>query len=149
MNYMVLAIEEALRGIKNQDGGPFGCCIVKDGKIIALSHNKVILTHDPTSHAEIEAIRTASKNLGTHDLEGCVLYTTCEPCPMCLFAIMWAKIETVYFGCDRKDAANIGFRDEKFYSYLKDNIDINLKQINRKECLDLFQQYKDSNHEIY
>ena len=149
MNYMVLAIEEALRGIKNQDGGPFGCCIVKDGKIIALSHNKVILTHDPTSHAEIEAIRTASKKLGTHDLEDCVLYTTCEPCPMCLFAIMWAKIETVYFGCDRKDAANIGFRDEKFYSYLKDNIDINLKQINRKECLDLFQQYKDSNHEIY
>ena len=149
MNYMVLAIEEALRGIKNQDGGPFGCCIVKDGKIIALSHNKVILTHDPTSHAEIEAIRTASKKLGTHDLEGCVLYTTCEPCPMCLFAIMWAKIETVYFGCDRKDASNIGFRDEKFYSYLKDNIDINLKQINRKECLDLFQQYKDSNHEIY
>lgn len=149
MNYMVLAIEEALRGIKNQDGGPFGCCIVKDGKIIALSHNKVILTHDPTSHAEIEAIRTASKKLGTHDLEDCVLYTTCEPCPMCLFAIMWAKIETVYFGCDRKDAANIGFRDDKFYSYLKGNIDINLKQINRKECLDLFQQYKDSNHEIY
>lgn len=149
MNYMVLAIEEALRGIKNQDGGPFGCCIVKDGKIIALSHNKVILTHDPTSHAEIEAIRTASKKLGTHDLEDCVLYTTCEPCPMCLFAIMWAKIETVYFGCDRKDAANIGFRDEKFYSYLKDNIDINLKQINRKECLDLFQKYKDSSHENY
>ena len=149
MNYMVLAIEEALRGIKNQDGGPFGCCIVKDGKIIALSHNKVILTHDPTSHAEIEAIRTASKKLGTHDLEDCVLYTTCEPCPMCLFAIMWAKIETVYFGCDRKDAANIGFRDDKFYSYLKGNIDINLKQMNRKECLDLFQKYKDSSHENY
>ena len=149
MNYMVLAIEEALRGIKNKDGGPFGCCIVKDGKIIALSHNKVIQTHDPTSHAEIEAIRTASKKLGTHDLEGCVLYTTCEPCPMCLFAIMWAKIETVYFGCDRKDAANIGFRDDKFYSYLKGNIDINLKQMNRKECLDLFQKYKDSSHENY
>lgn len=149
MNYMYLAIEEALKGISNQEGGPFGCCVVKDDEVVALSHNKVLLTHDPTSHAEIEAIRIASKKLGTHNLEECILYTTCEPCPMCLFAIMWAKIKIVYFGCDRKDAAQIGFRDDHFYSYLKSNVDINLKQINKEECLNLFKKYKDTSHEIY
>ena len=96
--YMEIAMEEARCGLNNHDGGPFGTVIVKDGKIISRSHNTVLKSCDPTAHGEVNAIREASKILKTHDLSGCVLYTTAQPCPMCLSAIIWSNIKDVYYG---------------------------------------------------
>ena len=108
MDFMKEALSEAYNGIENRHGGPFGTVIVKDGKIVGRGHNKVLLKRDPTCHGEMEAIRDACKNLDTFDLSGCELYTTAEPCPMCLGAILWANIKKVYFGCTQKDTAEIG-----------------------------------------
>lgn len=108
------AIEVAENGIKN-GGGPFGAVISIDGKIISEAFNQVVLTNDPTAHAEILAIRQASSVLETHDLSGCILYSSCEPCPMCLGAIYWAGIKKVVFACDRVDAAAAGFSDNLIY----------------------------------
>lgn len=110
--FMRKAIELSLIG--SQDGvgqGPFGAVIVKDGKIVGLGHNKVITDNDPTAHAEVVAIRDACKNLGTYELQDCEIYTSCEPCPMCLSAIYWAKLGKIYYGNTRNDAAEIGFDD--------------------------------------
>ena len=96
--FMRSAIEQARIGIKNGEGGPFGSVIVKNGEIVGRGHNQVLINADATCHGEMQAIRDASKNLGTHDLSGCELYTTGEPCPMCLAACMWANIERIYFG---------------------------------------------------
>lgn len=141
--FMQEAINEAKKGIKHKHGGPFGCVIVKNGKIVGKGHNKVLKNHDATCHGEIMAIRDASKKLGTYDLSSCQLYTTGEPCPMCLFACMWANISTIYYGATIKDNALIGFRDEKFNNLLvdKSNFEMNLIQIDHEECIDLFQQY--------
>ena len=109
--FMELAIDEARAGILNGDGGPFGAVIVKDGSVIASGHNQVIKNSDSTDHGEIDAIRKAERALETYDLSGCVIYTTSEPCPMCLAAILWANIEKVYYGCTIEDNARIGFRD--------------------------------------
>lgn len=145
--FMLEAIKSANEGIKSKDGGPFGCCIVdSNDNIIAVAHNNVLGNNDPTAHAEIEAIRIAGEKINSYDLKDCKLYTTCEPCPMCLFAIMWANIKGVYYGCNRVDAADIGFRDEKFYEMIKDIDNINLYNIDREECLKLF---KDYNNKIY
>ena len=114
--FMRLAINEAKRGILAGHGGPFGCVIVKDGVIVGKGHNQVIKNQDPTCHGEVMAIHKACKKLGTFDLSGCELYTTGEPCPMCLGAILWANIDKVYFGCNIIDTEKIGFRDNKFYS---------------------------------
>lgn len=148
--FMEEAIKEAYEGIKNKDGGPFGAVIVKDGKIVGRGHNRVLAKHDPTCHGEMEAIRDACKNLGTHDLTGCELYTTAEPCPMCLGGTLWANITTLYYGCNRKDTDDIGFRDDKFYDHLDGKQQI-LKQIevDRDKCLKLFDDYKNDHHEIY
>ena len=100
-------------------GGPFGAVIVKDGEIIAERSNSVTLDNDPTAHAEVNAIREACRTLGTFDLSGCVLYTSCEPCPMCLGAIYWAGIERIYYGNTRKDAADIDFADNFIYEELE------------------------------
>lgn len=113
--FMQQAVEAALTGMNNNDGGPFGCVIVKDGKIVGKGHNKVTSTNDPTAHGEVMAIRDACKNLNTFNLEGCELYTSCEPCPMCLGAIYWARLEKVYYGSTQVDAANIGFDDQFIY----------------------------------
>ena len=143
IRFMQEALQEAYEGIKAGDGGPFGCVIVKDGLIVGRGHNQVILKNDPTCHGEMEAIRDACTALGTFDLAGCVLYTTAEPCPMCLGAILWANIRQVYFGCNREDSAGIGFRDEVFYQYLKGEEDIlSLAEFGKKECLELFEAYK-------
>ncbi len=106
--YMQAAIEEALEGIALRHGGPFGAVIVRDGRIVGRGHNRVLADNDPTCHGEIAAIRDACKSLGTYDLTGCELYTTGEPCPMCLFACLWANISRVYFGCTLEDNAAIG-----------------------------------------
>ena len=97
--YMKMAIDEAYKGINKKHGGPFGCVIVKDGKVVGTGHNKVLKKHNPTLHGEMVAIKNATKLLNTHDLSGCTLYTTGEPCHMCLCACMWANIEKIYYGC--------------------------------------------------
>ena len=109
------AIETATIGISD-GGGPFGSVIVKDGRIISEAFNRVVLNNDPTAHAEILAIRKASSVLRSHDLDGCALYSSCEPCPMCLGAIYWSGIKKVVYSCDRTDAENAGFSDKLIYN---------------------------------
>lgn len=150
MEYMKTAIEEAYEGIAHKHGGPFGCVIVKDGEIVGRGHNRVLVNHDPTCHGEMEAIRDACKNLGTHDLSGCDLYTTAAPCPMCKGAILWANIENVYYGCSTKDTDEIGFRDETFYeNWNRGGMNDYGEQIAHEDCLKLFQDYVNDTHEIY
>lgn len=151
---MVKAVEHA-RETMNQDiGGPFGALIVdKDNKIIAITSNTVLRDHDPTAHAEMNAIREATKKLGTHDLSGCTLYTTCYPCPMCLGAIIWSNIKQVYYGCNAKDADKIGFRDDFIYEFIKNNATdknvLDLEQEDRDTCLTIFNEYQSKNKDIY
>ena len=103
----------------NNGGGPFGAVIVRDGEIVAEGSNGVTILNDPTAHAEVSAIRQACKKLNSFDLTGCEIYTSCEPCPMCLGAIYWAHIDKIYYANDRKDAANIGFDDELIYQEME------------------------------
>ena len=150
--YMKIAKECAEHGVNAGEGGPFGAVITdKEGNIIAKGNNRVLANNDPTAHAEVTVIREACKKLGTYDLSGYVLYTSCEPCPMCLSAIIWANIKEVYDGCTREDAGSIGFRDDAIYEYLegKKKDLICLKQINREECISLFEEYKKNNKVIY
>lgn len=149
--YMQTAIDEARRGIEAHDGGPFGTVVVKDGIIVGRGHNRVLAHHDPTAHGEIEAIRDACQRLMTHDLTGCELYTTGEPCHMCLCACMWANISRVYYGCTIKDNAMIGFRDEKFNEIFsgRDELGDYLVQTDRDSCLELFRYYQSMQHESY
>jgi len=148
-NFMYYAIQEATSGVNKNHGGPFGAVIVKDGKIIAKAHNMVIKTNDPTAHAEVTAIRKASKKLGTFDLSGCELYTTCMPCPMCLGAIKWANISKIYYGASSTDAAAIGFRDEIFYED-KDKNKTKLENLDRDSCLKPFRLWqKKSDKKMY
>ena len=144
--------ENAEKGIRENEGGPFGAVIVdKQGNIISEGNNKVIKENDPTAHAEITAIRNACKKLNTYDLSDYILYTSCEPCPMCLSAIIWANIKKVYYGCTKDDAGKIGFRDDKIYDFLKgkNNDMLDLEQIDREECIKVFEEYKNSNGIIY
>jgi guanine deaminase len=143
---MKIAVKEAENGVYKNEGGPFGAVIVKDGKVVASSHNTVLLDNDPTAHAEVNTIRKACKELNTYDLSDCILYTTSEPCPMCASAIIWSNIKTVYYGTDRKDVANIGFRDDFIYNYLsgKETDVLNINQLNREECLDILNNYKNT-----
>ena len=150
--YMQIAKENAEEGITKKEGGPFGAVIVdKNGNIISNGNNKVIINNDPTAHAEIVAIREACKKLNTFDLSECILYTSCEPCPMCLSAIIWANIKTVYYGCTKKDAGDIGFRDDMIYDYLKGENKklLDLTEIDREECLKTFESYSKEGGVIY
>lgn len=113
--FMKEAILLSESNLQSNDGGPFGCVIVKGDEIIGTGNNQVMSTNDPTAHAEIVAIKNACKNLQTHQLEGCEIYTSCEPCPMCMGAIYWARPSIVYFGNTRYDAAEIGFDDSMIY----------------------------------
>lgn len=115
--FMRRAIQLSLESVKH-GGGPFGAVIVKDGEIIAEAANRVTLDNDPTAHAEVNAIRQAARSLGRFDLSGCDIYTSCEPCPMCLGAIYWAHLDHIYYGCNRRDAADAGFDDEFIYQEL-------------------------------
>ena len=145
MNYMKEALKEAYEGIEAGHGGPFGSVIVRDGKIIGRGHNRVLLKHDPTCHGEMEAIRDACEKEGSHDLSGCELYTTAEPCPMCLGAILWANISKVYYGCNVNDTDSIGFRDDKFYNFFNGKEDIlTLEESDRAECQKLFEDYNNN-----
>lgn len=114
---MEVAIEEALKGVRSDAGGPFGAVLARNGEIIASAHNEVLRLNDPTAHAEIQVIRKASMLLERFDLSDCELYTSCECCPMCLSAAIWAKIPVIYYGATRKDAAKSGFDDDYIYNY--------------------------------
>ena len=138
--------------MNKNEGGPFGAVITdKEGNIIAKGNNMVLKNNDPTAHAEITVIRDACQKLNTYDLSDYILYTSCEPCPMCLSAIIWANIKQVYYGCTKQDAGKIGFRDDMIYEYLKGNNQdiIYLKQMDRDECITLFQDYEKNNKVIY
>ncbi len=119
---MKKAVEMSATAAKTPDspvGGPFGAAIYKNGELIAASYNHVLAENDPSAHAEVYTIRQACQKLGTWDLSGCTLYTSCEPCPMCLMTSKWANISKIYFAATRKDAADIGFRDDELYNLLK------------------------------
>lgn len=141
--FMQIAIQEAREGIYNGDGGPFGTAIVRDGVLIASGHNHVLAYNDPTCHGEVDAIRKACKRLGTFDLTGCELYTTGEPCHMCLCACMWANISKIYYGCTIADNEIIGFRDNKFDQIFggRDKLGDYMTEVDREACLRLFQDY--------
>lgn len=149
--YMQTAIEEAVEGITLHHGGPFGAVVVRDGEIVGQGHNRVLANNDPTCHGEVSAIRDACAKLGTYDLTGCELYTTGEPCPMCLFACLWANIGRVYYGCTIEDNALIGFRDEAFDSLSGDRAQLGdyLVCVDRDACLELFKLYTEMEHTIY
>ena len=139
--FMKKAIELSIENV-NKGGGPFGCVIVKDEKIISEGSNKVTSTNDPTAHGEIVAIREACKKINNFSLTGCELYSTCEPCPMCLSAIYWARINKIYYANTRKDAQKINFDDSLIYSELQKNIDkrkIPMVQMMRNEALKAFE----------
>ena len=143
--YMQVAIEEATKGIEAGHGGPFGAVIVRDGKIISKGHNHVVANNDPTCHGEVDAIRKACKKIKSFDLSNCDIYTTGEPCPMCLSACLWANINHIYYGCTIKDNDDIGFRDEIFYKSLDistEKMKDKISEVDRKECLKLFAKYK-------
>ena len=139
--FMKRAIELSIESV-NSGGGPFGSIIVKDNNIVAEGSNKVTLTNDPTAHGEIVAIREACKKLNNFSLNDCELYSTCEPCPMCLSAIYWARIDKIYYANTRKDAQKIDFDDSLIYSELQKNINkrkIPMIQLMRKEALEAFE----------
>ena len=151
--YMKIAKELSDDNLQSNSGGPFGACIVKDGKVIGKGSNKVLKNNDPTAHAEIMAIRNACKNINNYDLSGCELYTSCYPCPMCLSAIIWSNIKKVYYGNTKEDAADIGFRDKKIYDYIKntnasDSSILNLECIDREETIKTFNCFKERNDKI-
>ncbi len=153
--FMNEAINLSRENFSKSCGGPFGACIVKDGRIIGRGFNHVIENNDPTAHAEVMAIRDACKNINSYDLSGCELYTSCYPCPMCLSAIIWANIKTVYYGNTKEDAASIGFRDDFIYKYIDelsnnevDKAILELKQLNREAAIEVFKRYQEQEDKI-
>lgn len=154
MNVMELAIKRARETMNQNLGGPFGAAVIdKDGTILSVTSNSVLGDHDPTAHAEVNAIREACKVKGSHDLTGCVIYATGYPCPMCLSAIIWANIKTVYYGCTPADAEEIGFRDDFIYNFIQDGLQdktiLEIEEKNRQDCLVLFKEYQEQSKEIY
>ena len=156
--YMKIADELAQQNILTNDGGPFGAVIIKNNEIVGKGNNQVVLKNDPTAHAEIVAIRDACKNLGTFDLTGCEIYTSCYPCPMCLSAIIWSNIKMVYYGNTKKDAERIGFRDNLIYEYLEGQSKTTNKEdilkiiaMDREETIKTFESYqnKSENKTMY
>ena len=149
--FMQRAIELAREGMEAGAGGPFGSVVVRDGEIIAEGYNGVTSNNDPTAHAEVTAIREACQKLGTFQLEDCEIYTSCEPCPMCLGAIYWARPKAVYYACSREDAAAIDFDDQLIYDEIDagiENRQIPFKQIQREEALGVFDAWQKKSDKI-
>ena len=151
--FMLLAIKEAGKNLKKMDGGPFGACIVKGDRVTAVARNTV-LKSDATCHAEMNAIRLASRKLKTFDLSGCVIYSTTEPCPMCFSAIHWARIDKIIYGTTTKDAKKIGFNeleitDSRLKSLGKSKVKL-VPAFMRRECLELFRKFNElPNKKLY
>ena len=144
--FMQRAIDLSREGMQSNQGGPFGAVVVKDGKIIGEGNNCVTSTNDPTAHAEIVAIRNACKEINDFQLEGCYIYTSCEPCPMCLGAIYWARPEKLFYACTKKDAASIGFDDDFIYKEIILNIEeraIKTTQIMNEEGVVVFREWEE------
>jgi len=141
--FMRLAIGEARSGFRKGEGGPFGAVVVLDGRVVGRGRNRVLAARDPTAHAEVVAIRRAARRLGRWHLAEAELYATCEPCPMCLAAIHWARIKRVYYGCTTEDAARIGFDDKIFFESLGrlGNLRVEIVPFLRDECLPLFEEW--------
>lgn len=155
MNQQEIFMDEAIRlsfeTMRNNTGGPFGAVVVKDGKIIARGFNKVISSNDPTAHAEVVAIREACKVLNSFQLDGCEIYTSCEPCPMCMAAIYWARPDSVYYANSKTDAAKIGFDDNFIYEELEkpyQKRSIPLKRIKEKDALEAFIEWEKKSDKV-
>ena len=148
--YMKRANELAKYSMDNNKGGCFGSVIVKDGVIVGEGYNTVTSDNDPTRHGEINALKNTCKNMSTFDLSGCELYTSAYPCPMCLGAIMWANIKTVYYGATAQDTGNIGFRDDFMYEWLnnKNEDSLRLIEMDRKECVEVQKMWLDKDDKI-
>ncbi len=152
-DFMRLAIESARQGVRDNDGGPFGACLVRGGEMVIVEHNTVLRDQDPTAHAEVNAIRAACRKLGTFSLGDCELYTTAEPCPMCLAAIYWSRLARVHIGVSRDVAAQFGFDDARFYIELRLPLEERAipftKDAMREECHDVFRYWKNLNRPLY
>jgi guanine deaminase len=150
---LMKAVKKASVTMNAGEGGPFGAAIIDQEGNLYVASNTVLSSNDPTAHAEVNAIRSACKAKHTHDLSGCVLYTTCYPCPMCLSACIWANIKTIYYGCTPKDAEAIGFRDDFIYRFIKgdctDRNVMTITQEGRELTMVLFEEYMKKNGEIY
>ena len=150
-SFMRRAVELSDFGMENKYGGPFGAVIVKDGKIIGEGFNKVVSSNDPTAHAEVVAIREASKNINNFDLSGSIIFASCEPCPMCLAAIYWANIDEIYYANTKEDANKIGFRDDFIYNEFDKPIEKRVKttqQILRSEAKKIFDKWIIKNDKV-
>lgn len=149
LKFMEEAVALGLQGMHSNEGGPFGCVVVKDGQIIGKGWNKVMANNDPTAHAEVTAIRDACKNINSFQLTGCEVYTTCEPCPMCMGAIYWARPDKVYYANTRKDAAAIGFDDSMIYEELTlpmHERKIIMECLSSKDATDMFESWVAKNN---
>lgn len=148
--YIKMALNEARNGMIQGKGGPFGAVIVKDGQVISVACNEVLISNDPTAHAEVLAIRRASERLKTHDLSGCVIYASGEPCPMCLSAIIWANIRQIFHALGAEDAEKIGFRDSQIYRHLRGEEKIlEIERIEIEGAVELYDDYNKMGKEIY
>jgi len=150
-SHMKKAIELAFSNVKENKGGPFGAVVVKDGKIIGKGANLVTDTNDPTAHAEIVAIRKAAHNIGSFELKGCEIYTSCEPCPMCLGAIYWARIDKLFYAATKDDAAKADFDDSfiyKEFSLPKDQRSIQSLQLMRDDAIKVFKAWNENGNKI-
>jgi guanine deaminase len=150
-SFMARAIQLSIENVRSGRGGPFGTVVVKDGAIISEATNQVTATNDPTAHAEVLAIRNACKKLGVFDLQGCEIYTSCEPCPMCLGAIYWARLTRVYFANTAADASKVGFDDSAIYREIAQphaKRQIPMIQMMRKDALAAFREWQDKPNKI-
>lgn len=151
IDFMLRAVELSRNSTDSGKGGPFGCVIVKDGKIVGEGSNQVTSTNDPTAHAEIVAIRNACKNLNSFQLDDCEVYTSCEPCPMCLGAIYWARPEKIYYANTRNDAALIDFDDSLIYDEISVPLEkrkIKMESLGRDEAIKVFELWKSKTNKI-
>lgn len=150
-DFMLEAIRLSKEGMESGTGGPFGAVVVKNGIVVGKGSNKVTTTNDPTAHAEVVAIRDACQNLNTFELNDCEIYCSCEPCPMCLSAIYWARIDKIYFANTKNDAANIGFDDAFIYQEIEKPFNersIPAQTMMRNEALQVFELWKDKEDKI-
>lgn len=149
--FMQQAIALSQQGMDNNEGGPFGAIVVRAGQVVGVGNNRVTSTQDPTAHAEVVAIRDACRRLHTFELHDCIIYTSCEPCPMCLGAIYWARPKAVYFGCTKEDAARIDFDDHFIYAEIntpREERKIPMFQVSRPEALRVFEAWKNKTDKI-
>jgi len=143
--FLKIALEEARAGIENDDGGPFGAVIVREGVVISKAHNEVLRRNDPTAHAEILAIREASAVLGSFDLSTCEIYSTSQPCPMCFAAIFWARIRRLFYGTTREDVAGIGFDDRLIYNVIRGEAEaeeMEVVNVDRDRCIEVLEEWE-------